>query len=282
MVLDPNRHSWTSNAEAAIRRLRDVEDVMIQTEGEEIREIHVVSNSRRPAKQIVRDIQSLLVTSFQRKIDHRVVSVAFTSTPAEPARMAEAARMVEASHIAEAARIAEAVSAPAAPARIGLHQPAEPEPAEPPEDRIRFGSVNLFVSGPRAQAQVELRWKGVHRTGTASGWSSRDGSFRLIATAALQAVQEFVDEEIGLGLAEIEVIRMGRQEVAVVGLVLLAHRQEKLLVGSCTVEQDAPQAVALATLAALNRVVGGMRIKEPTEYVLRPSSAQEASGAKRS
>jgi len=48
------------------------------------------------------------------------------------------------------------------------------------------------------------------------------------------------------------------------------------------VEQDAQQAVALATLAGLNRVLGGLRTKEPTEYVLRPSSAQEASGAKRS
>jgi hypothetical protein len=28
----------------------------------------------------------------------------------------------------------------------------------------------------------------------------------------------------------------------------------------------------LATLSALNRVVGGMRVKEPTEYVLRPSA----------
>ena len=47
----------------------------------------------------------------------------------------------------------------------------------------------------------------------------------------------------------------------------------KRLVGCCTVEQDAQQAVALATLAALNRVVGGLRTKEPTEYVLRPTSA---------
>ena len=39
------------------------------------------------------------------------------------------------------------------------------------------------------------------------------------------------------------------------------------------IEQDPPQAVVLATLDALNRVVGGLRVKEPTEYVLRPTTS---------
>jgi len=52
----------------------------------------------------------------------------------------------------------------------------------------------------------------------------------------------------------------------------VAHRQEKMLTGSCAVAHDTPQAVVLATLDALNRVVGGLRVKEPTEYVLRPTS----------
>ena len=42
--------------------------------------------------------------------------------------------------------------------------------------------------------------------------------------------------------------------------------------GGCTVESDTPQAVVLATLSALNRVVAGMKAKEPTEYVLRSES----------
>ena len=259
MVVDP-QPQWIVSAEAALKGLRDVEDVRIKHDGQAITEIHIVTSSHRPAKQIVRDVQTVLLTRLDQPIDHRVVSVAFTKPSAPAAVLPRPVAAV-----------------PAAP--IEMHAA---EPAEPQDDRIRFGSVNLYVSGPRAQAQVELRWKGVLRTGSATGWSSRDAAFRLIATATLNAVQEFVDDEIGLGLAEIELVRIGRQDVAVVGLTLLAHRQEKLLVGSCTVEQDAQQAVALATLAGLNRVLGGLRTKEPTEFVLRPSSAQEASGAKRS
>jgi hypothetical protein len=58
-----------------------------------------------------------------------------------------------------------------------------------------------------------------------------------------------------------------------VALELLAHRTQKSLAGCCMVEQDAPEAVVLATLSALNRIVGGLPTREPTEYVLRPASS---------
>jgi hypothetical protein len=108
--------------------------------------------------------------------------------------------------------------------------------------------------------------------GSAAGWSTRDGAHRLIAQATLAAVQEFLDGEVAFGVQEIEFVRMGRRRVALVALALLAHRQEKSLIGSCTVEQDVQQSVVLATLAALNRIVGGLPTREPTEYVLRPTS----------
>jgi hypothetical protein len=255
VAVENTRVTWSARAEAAIRSLRDVDDVRIEADGEVIRTIHILSSSARPPKQIVRDVQTLLFNRLNKQIDHRVVSVAFTQT--EPAPVPGPARLVE-------------VTAPAAAA----------VPEATPDDRIRFGSVNLYVAGPRTQAQVELRWKGAPRMGSASGWSTRDGAHRLIAVATLAAVQEFLDEDVALGVSEIAFVRIGRQDVVVVGLSLLAHRQEKLLVGSCAVEQDAQQAVVLATLSALNRVVGGLRTKEPTEYILRPSSTKE-SGARR-
>jgi hypothetical protein len=82
------RASWMSQAEEALKGLRDVEGAVIQGQGDEIREIHIVTSSSRPAKQIVRDVQTLLLARFHRVIDHRVVSVAFTQaaevTPATP------------------------------------------------------------------------------------------------------------------------------------------------------------------------------------------------------
>jgi hypothetical protein len=254
LALDTTRTSWTTKAEAAIRALRDVEGVSVQSEGDEIREIHVLTRSTRPPKQIVRDVQTALLTCCNRSIDYRVVSVAYAKPEADDATQ---------------------VPAPRNPAER-THVRVEPEPEADFEregaERIRFGSVNLFVSGPRTQAQVELRWKGLSRMGSASGWSTRDGAHRLVAQATLAAVQEFLDGEVAFGIQEIEFVKLSRRRVALVALALLAHRQEKVLVGSCTVEQDVQQAVVLATLAALNRVVGGLPTREPTEYVLRPTS----------
>jgi hypothetical protein len=232
--------SWTSKAEAAILSLRDIEAVSIQAEGEEVREVHILTTSSRPAKQIVRDVQTLLQTRFNRAIDHRVVSVAFQA----------------------AERAAGAAPEPRRPAA----------PALPAPERVRFVSANLFVSGPRVQAQVELKWRGIPRMGSASGWSTRDGANRLIVSATLAAVQEYLEDQIALSLEGVEVVRLGRREVAVVALALLAHREQKTLVGCSTVEQDSQQAVVLATLAALNRVVGGLPSREPSEFGLRPAS----------
>jgi hypothetical protein len=259
MTVDATHASWIARMEAALRTLRDVDAVAIKADGTSIREIHVVTSSDRRPNLLVRDIQTLLLTRFQHSIDRRVVSVVNVLPEVAPAPPPPPAPL------AAARRAPEPVVAPAPAA----------EPEVPLEERIRFGSVNLYVAGPRAQAQVELRWKGVARMGSASGWSTRDGAHRLIATATVNAVQEFLDDEMALGVAEVEFVPMGRRQIAVVGLTLLAHRHEKMLAGSCTVEQDAQQAVVLATLAAINRVVGGMRTKEPMEYVLRPASVRE-------
>jgi hypothetical protein len=235
--------SWTTDAENGIRGLADVEDAKILVEDGEVREVHVISGSRKPAKLIVKDVVGLIWTRFNRRIDHRIVGVVRVR--------------------------AQENSAPKVEGRPTLEEPA---PVLEDASRIRFGSANLYMDGARAQAQVELRWKGVLRMGSASGWCSREGSHRLVATATLAALQEFLDDEVALGVEDVHVVRMGGHEVAIVGLALLTHRQEKLLTGCCTVGRDLPQAVVLASLSALNRVIGGLKTKEPIEYILRPAS----------
>jgi len=273
VAVDTSGSRWSDRAEAALRELRDVQGVSLQMEGDKVSEIHVETRSKRPAKQIVRDVQTILRTRFSRQIDHRVVSVAYTEAPAAPA----------------AAALRETPPAPEAPATEGrAAAPARAPAVQPlaaaaaaPDDRVRFESANAYVSGPRVQVQVELRWKGLARVGSATGLTTRAAADDLVAAATVAAIQEFLEEDIGLGRASVADLRLGRHEVKIVAVPLVAHRMEKTLVGSCTVEQDAQQAVVLATLAALNRVLGGLRTREPIEYVLRPTSREEASGAKR-
>jgi hypothetical protein len=246
-------------AEAAIRRLRDVDGVSVLAEGEDVQEVHVVSSSQRPPKQIVRDVQAVLRTELGLAIDHRVVSVAL----ARPEDGQVPARNVNR-------------TPPLAPETVAPRPEPEPPaaPAAPAarEDRIRYENANLIVHGQRTQAQVELRWKGLPRVGNASGWSARDDAQRLIAQATALAVQEFLADPIALNVRDVSFVETGGHRVVVVVLSLLAHRHERILTGSCTVDRDTPQSVVLATLDALNRLVAGLRVKEPTEYVLRAES----------
>jgi hypothetical protein len=251
---DDRRASWTNQVEEALRSLRDVEDARVVADGDAVREIHVLTASQRSPKQIVRDVETTLLARFHCAIDHRVVSVAYTRGAGAPSDAgAPRASNGPVPDLASAA-------APSAPGRAA-------------SERIRFVGANLFVAGPRVQAQVELRWKGLTRMGSASGTGTRQGASRLVAQATLEALGHFVEDEVALGVDGVDVVTVGGRGVAVVSLVLLADRRERLLTGTCPVEGDAPQAVALATLGALNRVIGGLRTKQPVEYVLRPTSA---------
>lgn len=49
---------------------------IVANQGDQIDEIHIVSNDTRGAKQIARDIQSVLVATYNIPIDHKKISIA--------------------------------------------------------------------------------------------------------------------------------------------------------------------------------------------------------------
>ena len=49
--------------------------VVLNDKGEMV-EVHILSNSQRSAKQIIRDVQTVLTTKFNLKIDHKIISIA--------------------------------------------------------------------------------------------------------------------------------------------------------------------------------------------------------------
>jgi hypothetical protein len=67
-------HERLARLEADLTRIQGVSSVRIVGEDEPT-EIHVVSSRARPAKQVVRDVQSLAAARFGMVIDHRIVSV---------------------------------------------------------------------------------------------------------------------------------------------------------------------------------------------------------------
>jgi hypothetical protein len=69
----------------AVASLPDVQSCKIEFDpGGQISAIHVVSRTKRPAKQIVRDIESVLQAEFGIEVDHRKVSIARLAEKPEP------------------------------------------------------------------------------------------------------------------------------------------------------------------------------------------------------
>jgi hypothetical protein len=71
------RHERMSDVESVICNLRDVISARVIVDGEgEIEEVHVLTESTRTPKQVVRDIESALMARLGVNLDHRKVSVA--------------------------------------------------------------------------------------------------------------------------------------------------------------------------------------------------------------
>ncbi|HBW38866.1 hypothetical protein [Desulfosporosinus sp. BICA1-9] len=67
----------TQDWEQAIKQIKSVIAARIKVNNQgEIEEVHILSGSGRAPKQIVRDVESILVAQFNLQIDHKKISVA--------------------------------------------------------------------------------------------------------------------------------------------------------------------------------------------------------------
>lgn len=69
--------------EQVLARLRGVVSSRIVTREGDIQEVHILAGLGRPAKHIVRDVETALYAQFALPIDHRVISIAQLDSAAE-------------------------------------------------------------------------------------------------------------------------------------------------------------------------------------------------------
>ncbi len=49
---------------------------LVVNESNKITEIHILSDNQRSVKQIIRDVESLLIAKYNIKVDHKIISIA--------------------------------------------------------------------------------------------------------------------------------------------------------------------------------------------------------------
>ncbi len=63
-----------------IAKIEGVLNVKVVNENDELLEVHILANSLRAPKQIVRDIESALLAAFDYRIDRKIISIAQIQT----------------------------------------------------------------------------------------------------------------------------------------------------------------------------------------------------------
>jgi hypothetical protein len=216
--------------EDALRRIQGVKAASVVTGPDAVpTEVHVLAEPGKPAKQVVRDVQSLALARYDIDIDHRIVSVV---------QMGD-----------DEVRVPDTVA--------GLTGGSD-QPVEDAEPIVRPAIAAIMVRSEKGQTEASVTLAAGDRLfeGRSQGPAGQSHRARLVAIATLDAVTELLGQA-----CEVEsstVIATGSREVALTVLTMALPRiGEQVLTGSAVVRGDEADAVARSVLAALNRQLTG-------------------------
>lgn len=213
--------------EEAIRRISGIQAARVVTgPGGRVAEVHVLAGRERGAKQLVRDVQSVFLTNFGIDIDYRTVSVVQLDEPSPSGASERPAGSVQ----EERAVSLEAAGVP----------------------RAAIVRLVTETAAFATEVRVGVAVNSNERAGMARGPST--AGLRLVANATVDAVSEML-RAYAVEVTSAELVTIGAVQVAVAVVRLATSRGEQTLTGSAVVRKDANDAVARATLDALNRVI---------------------------
>lgn len=148
------------------------------------------------------------------------------------------------------------------PDRIEILRVADPV-AKNESRRRKLSGIAIERSNHRFHARVVLELGGDVLVGESDGPTERGFEHRSVARATLHGLHELLHRKVDLD--SVQVFSIGNARLAV---VTLRHEGE-VLVGSALVRLDDHDAIARATLDALNRTIGGSGEREDVMRLVR-------------
>lgn len=119
--------------------------------------------------------------------------------------------------------------------------------------RLKIDRVYLNLGKTQADSVVELELEGRVYTGTATGPATKFGQHHVVAQATIAAVEAFLRTRGMISAGEVRIIKMLEQSVVLVAVSAIGIQGEERLVGSAPVRTYESDAVARATMDAINR-----------------------------
>jgi hypothetical protein len=213
-----------AEVERELCRIPDVKAArVVANEAGDPIEVHILAATGKGAKQLVRDVQSVAIASVGIDFDHRIISV------------------VQLDDI-------EATPEPA------------PRPIASGPERVIVESVLVTKKDLRALATVTLNRGGEQAVGCAEGTDATTARWRIVAEAALNALQVVEPLAASVAVEMAGVQRIGDRALGIVTLLLVIPPNEELLAGVAPVRGgNEEEAVVRAVLDATNRRLARLR-----------------------
>lgn len=183
---------------------------------EEIEEVHILSDTVRNPKQVVRDVQSALYAAYGIRIDHRIVSVA---------------------------QMAMDVTQDVPDTPNALFMP-----------RARYKGISYEEQDTNSIVRVKLEYSGMDYQGEAScpGAQAEQNRLRMIAEATLGAVCQLAQTPSLYALVAAQKVLIAGMPI-IVTMVQCPEQGNLILTGAARCGEQEMQSVVRATLDAVNR-----------------------------
>lgn len=216
------------SAEALLRELPSVLGAFVREDvNGHPREIHLLVSPGPNVKLLAQDVRDLLEERLGVQIDHRIISIA---------------------------QLAEDV------ADIGLDASLDtPVESGPPDRRVRFVTVISDVRDQRVRVRAQIKTGEDLHEGEATEIDLGTGRLRAASLATMRAATDASTEDVRLELQSISLVKAFDREYVLVSILAGSPtfgRSLLTLTGAQPIDHDPETASALATLKAINRVLG--------------------------
>lgn len=192
--------------EKTINKIDGIINSKIVADGDQILEMHILADSLRSPKQIVRDVETALLVTYDYRVDRKIMSIA--QTESEEKR--------------------------------GIR-------------RIKFTGISLSTYETTVECTIKLDHDGDEYCVTESGIRTSSGKKFVVAKAAVKAVETIIGQTSIFDVQNILIHNNNDIPFVSVLINMISRNGEETLIGSALIRNNIDEAIAKATLDAVNR-----------------------------
>ncbi len=119
--------------------------------------------------------------------------------------------------------------------------------------RIHFKSVNFYSDTKGIHVEVKMLYGDEEYVGQSDGINTERNTDRLIGMSTIDCVEKIFDNNHSFLLEDIDIIKIAKTDVVVVGVNMIFNGREELLIGTALAKTDRKKSIVRATLDAINR-----------------------------